>query len=242
MVRVLLVVVALVGVGLILHWFLRAEPRQILRALRWGGLAVAVVIAIVLLVTRQFQLLYFLAIFLVPWIMRARALRNRMKSARGPTEGQASEVRTRFVVMQLDHDSGEMDGTVREGPFAGKRLSALTFEQVVGLYRAARAADQASAQVLQAYLERMHGEAWRAQPDEGPGEGAGQAGSGYKSAGGPLSHSEARAILGVGPEATDDEIKRAHRRLMKQFHPDHGGSDYLAARINEAKEVLLGDR
>jgi len=92
--------------------------------------------------------------------------------------------------------------------------------------------------VLQAYLERMHGEAWRDQPDEA----AAKAGGGNKSAGGPLSPSEARAILGVGPAATDDEIKQAHRRLMKQFHPDHGGSDYLAARINEAKEVLLGDR
>jgi hypothetical protein len=238
MVRVFLIVVALVGAGLLLHWFLRTEPRRILQALRWGGLAVAVVIAVVLLVTRQFQLLYFLAIFLIPWIMRARALRNRMKSARGPTEGQASEVRTRFVAMQLDHDSGEMDGTVREGPYAGKRLSALAFADVVSLYRAAAAADQASAQVLQAYLERMHGEAWRDQPDEEAAKAAG----GNKSAGGPLTHSEARAILGVGPQATDDEIKQAHRRLMKQFHPDHGGSDYLAARINEAKEVLLGDR
>jgi hypothetical protein len=133
-----------------------------------------------------------------------------MKSARGPTEGQASEVRTRFVAMQLDHDSGEMDGTVREGPYAGKRLSALAFADVVSLYRAAAAADQASAQVLQAYLERMHGEAWRDQPDEEAAKAAG----GNKSAGGPLTHSEARAILGVGPQATDDEIKQAHRPYL----------------------------
>lgn len=238
MVRVFMVVLALAGAGLLLHWFLRAEPRQILRALRWGALALGVIVAIVLLATRQFQFLYGLAIFLVPWIIRARALRNRMKSARGPTAGQASEVRTRFVVMQLDHDSGDMDGAVQEGPFAGKRLSQLTLDEVAALYRAALAADQASAQVLQAYLERMHGEAWRARPDEGAEKAAGAG----KAAGGPVSPSDARAILGVGPDATQDEIKQAHRRLMKQFHPDHGGSDYLAARINEAKEVLLGDR
>lgn len=238
MVRVFMVVLALAGAGLLLHWFLRAEPRQILRALRWGGVALAVIIAIVLLATRQFQFLYGLAIFLLPWIIRARALRNRMKSARGPTAGQASEVRTRFVVMQLDHDSGHMDGDVREGPFAGKRLSQLTLDEVVALYRTAFAADQASAQVLQAYLERMHGDAWRASPDEGAEKAAGAG----KTTGGPISLSDARAILGVGPDATQDEIKQAHRRLMKQFHPDHGGSDYLAAQINEAKEVLLGDR
>jgi hypothetical protein len=238
MVRVFLVVLALVGAGLLLHWFLRAEPRQILRALRWGGLVLAAIVAIVLLATGQFQLLYVLAIFLVPWLMRARALRNRMKTARGPTAGQASEVRTRFVVMQLDHDSGGMDGVVQEGLFAGKRLSQLRLEDVVSIYRIALGVDQASAQVLQAYLERMHGDSWHA---EGGQESRSEARAGSAS-GGPMSAAEARSVLGVGPGVTDAEIKQAHRRLMKQFHPDHGGSDYLAARINEAKEVLLGDR
>jgi hypothetical protein len=237
MVWVLIAVVLLVGAAFLLHWFLRAEPREILRALRWSGLVIAVILAIVLLVTRQFQLLYTAAIFLIPWLLRARALRNRMKSARGPTEGQASEVRTRFVVMELDHDSGRMDGTVREGTYAGRRLSDLALADVVSLYRAAIAADQASAQVLEAYLDRMHGSGWRAGTEENAGE-AGRAGP---SSAGPMSHAEARAILGLGPNATEAEIKQAHRRLMKTYHPDHGGSDYLAARINEAKEVLLGD-
>jgi DnaJ domain len=241
MVWVLLVVTLLVGGAFMLQWFLNAEPREILRALRWSGLIVAVVLAIVLLVTRQFQLIYTVAIFLVPWLLRVRALRNRMKSARGPAAGQASEVHTRFVVMQLDHDSGDMDGTVREGPFAGKRLSALALKDVVSIYRLALAADQTSAQVLQAYLERMHGDAWRAGSQSEGGAEEETAGAG-KAGGGPMSRAEARAVLGVGPDATADEIKQAHRRLMKQYHPDHGGSDYLAAKINEAKEVLLGER
>ncbi len=243
MVWILLVIALLVGGALLLQWFLSAEPREILQALRWSGLIIAVILAIVLLVTRQFRFLYTVAIFLIPWLLRARALRNRMKSARGPSSGQTSEVHTRFVVMQLDHDSGEMDGTVREGRFAGKRLSELALSDVVLLYREALAADQTSAQVLQAYLERMHGEAWRAASQSGAGAGPGagaeeRAGAG-KSAGGPMSRAEARAVLGVGPDASAEEIKRAHRRLMKQYHPDHGGSDYLAAKINEAKEVLL---
>ena len=238
MVRVFLAVLALVGIGFLFHWFLRAEPRQILRALRWGGLAVAAIAAIALVAAGQFQLLYVLAVFLVPWIMRARTLRNRMKTARGPTAGRASEVRTRFVVMQLDHDTGSMDGVVQEGPFAGRRLSQLRLEDVVSIYRDASAADRASAQVLQAYLERMHGDAWRSG---GGREGRDEAETG-PAGGGAMSAAEARSVLGVGPEATGAEIKQAHRRLMKQFHPDRGGSDYLAARINEAKEVLLGDR
>ena len=240
MVWVLLVVAVLFGGAFLLQWFLNAEPREILRALRWTGLVIAVVLAIVLLLTRQLQLIYTLAIFLIPWLLRVRALRNRMKSARGPATGQTSEVHTRFVVMQLDHDSGHMDGAVREGPFAGKRLSELAFADVVLLYRSASAADPASAQVLLAYLERMHGEAWDARSGSKAGaEGA--SGPGNASAG-AMDRAEARSVLGVGPNATADEIKHAHRRLMKQYHPDHGGSDYLAAKINQAKEVLLGER
>jgi hypothetical protein len=243
MVWVLLVVTVLVGGAFLLQWFLHAEPREILRALRWSGLIIAVILAIVLLLTRQFQLIYTVAIFLLPWLLRARALRHRMKSARGPSAGQTSEVHTRFVVMQLDHDSGEMDGTVREGPFAGKRLSELALGDVVSLYHLAAAADPTSAQVLQAYLERMHGDAWHAgsQSEAGAG-GKGSAGDAGKPSGGPMTRAEACAVLGVGAGASADEIKRAHRRLMKQYHPDHGGSDYLAAKINEAKEVLLGER
>ena len=242
MVRIVLIVFALIGLGLLVHWFLRTEPRQILKTLRWAGLALAVIIGVVLIATKQFQLIYALAIFLLPWLLRVRALRNRMKTARGPTPGQASEVRTRFVVMQLDHDTGHMDGIVQEGPFNGRALSDMSLEDVVDLFRQAVAEDEASAQVLQAYLERMHGEDWRARSGAaGAGAGAAGGGAGGPSPG-PIGVEEARAILGVGPNASDDEIKRAHRSLMKQFHPDHGGSDYLAARINEAKEVLLGDR
>jgi len=246
MVRVVLVVFALIGLGLLVQWFIRTEPRQILKSLRWGGLAIAVIAAVALIATRQFQLIYPLLLFLVPWFLRARAFRNRAKSARGPTPGGTSEVQTRFVLMTLDHDSGEMDGTVREGAFAGRRLSEMALDDVIALYRAAAAADPNSAQVLQAYLERMHGDAWRARAEQaGPGAGQGAGQGGHGAAGGagsgPMTMAEARAILGVGDTATPEEIKQAHRRLMKQFHPDHGGSDYLAARINEAKEVLLGD-
>ena len=242
MVRILLIILVIVGVGLLVQWFIRAEPRHIIRSMRWIGLAVVVIAAAVLVATRQFQLLYGLAILLIPWLLRSRTLWNRMKTAHGPSPGQASEVRTRFVVMQLNHDTGVMDGVVQEGPFAGRALSALALDDVIALYREAAAEDEASAQVLLAYLERMHGDAWRERAGAGAEGGAGTSRGGGAPGGGPMGLAEARAILGVGDDATAEEVKQAHRRLMKQFHPDHGGSDYLAARINEAKEVLLGER
>ncbi len=58
------------------------------------------------------------------------------------------------------------------------------------------------------------------------------------SAGGPMSVEEARAVLGLGAEATFEDVDPAYRRLIAKMHPDGGGTDYLAAQINRAREVL----
>ena len=88
--------------------------------------------------------------------------------------------------------------------------------------------------MLEAYLDRMHGDAWRDAADAAGG-------STPPPAGGAMAEGEAREILGVGPEATREEIVDAHRRLMQKVHPDRGGSTYLAAMINQAKQMLLGE-
>lgn len=58
---------------------------------------------------------------------------------------------------------------------------------------------------------------------------------------GKMSRAEALSVLGLNEGATPEDIRAAHHRLIKQTHPDKGGSSYLAAKINEAKDVLLGE-
>ncbi len=231
---------AIIGGALFLRWFVRADPRAVLQALRWIGIGLAVAFLLAMVVTGRFHFLFAALAFLLPWLMRFRRMRTAFKAARGPREGQMSEVRTRFVTMQLNHDTGEMDGMVQEGAHAGRQLSDLDLDAVLAVYREALAADEQSAQVLQAYLDRMHDASWRDRMGGGAGAGA-DAGSAPGSTG-PMSYNEALDILGLSSNPSEEDIKTAHRQLMQKFHPDRGGSDYLAARINEAKEVLLGDR
>ncbi len=57
-----------------------------------------------------------------------------------------------------------------------------------------------------------------------------------------MTREQAAAILGITPDATTEEIKAAYHRLMRSCHPDAGGNDYLAAQLNQAKEVLLNTK
>ena len=97
--------------------------------------------------------------------------------------------------------------------------------------------DEDSARLLESYLDRRFGDSWRADDEASAG---GEESEEQANAGGPLTESEALDILGLKPGATQDEIIQAHRRMMQKVHPDRGGSNYLAARINEAKACLLG--
>ena len=219
-----------------MNWFATANPRQVAKAVRWVlvGLAVVLVLAVFLRGWSIYALLGALPA-LIPFFLRSRMLWQRIKAASGPTPGQRSEVLTRFLRMILDHDSGVMTGEVIEGRFAGRSLDSLSLEQQVELLAECQAADAESASVLEAYLDRVHGEAWH---EAASGAGARQAGGGGNGA--VMSRDEAYEILGLEPGASDADIRDAHRRLLQKIHPDHGGSNYLAAKINQAKDLLLG--
>ncbi|MBL4820541.1 MAG: hypothetical protein JKY98_06070 [Gammaproteobacteria bacterium] len=146
------------------------------------------------------------------------------------SENQASVIRTEYLAMELQHSTGDMDGSVTKGMFEGRRLSTLLLAQILQLAEECRP-DHDSLQVLEAYLDRMHPQ-WREQA-QGETE---QTGPTEESA---MSKDLALEILGLSGTVTKQEVNTAHRKLMQKMHPDRGGTDYLAKKINAAKDYLM---
>ena len=255
MMRVFLLIALIVGVFYAIAWLRRTpahKAKPVLRkALIWGGAALLVLAV----ATGRLNPIFAAFAAAVPFAMRALHLLRMLPmiqqilrslgltiplggaagaSGAGPT-GRTSAIRTRFLDMELDHDSGCMDGTVIDGPFQGRRLSELEMDQLSRMMELYRSADPQSASVLEAYLDRERGDEWR-EWDAGSSQ---QSSAG--AVGNPMTKDEALAVLGLEPGADVDAIRAAHRSLMQRFHPDRGGSDYLAAKINEAKRLLLDD-
>jgi hypothetical protein len=143
--------------------------------------------------------------------------------------GQVSRVRSAFLEMELDHDTGAMRGVFLAGPRQGTRLDALDVDTLIGLFGEI---DEESRALLAAYLDRRDA-GWRehAQADAAAGRSSAPRG--------PMTLEEAYHILGLERGASTEDIVGAHRTLMKKLHPDLGGTNYLAARVNEAKDTLL---
>jgi len=235
----------LVGFVLLARWFTAVEPRKVITALRWLAAVIGLVVGGFLLWGGRQALAALALPMLLPILLRSGALWNRIKAAQGPRPGQTSSVETRFVRMTLDHDTGELSGIVREGAFRGRTLEEMSLEDLITLWRECRVEDAQSAAVLEGYLDRVHGGTWRAAAGgeagaEGETAGARGAGAaGPPPGSGTMTREEAYEILGLQPGASTEEIRAAHRRLMQRLHPDHGGSNYLAAKINQAKDLLL---
>ena len=160
-------------------------------------------------------------------------LRNRRTQQMHSSSGRTSTVRTVWLEMQLEHDTGDMDGVILAGKSEGVQLSRMDEEHLLAFYEEL-SGDGESRALLEAYLDSRLPD-WREHADTGTGGGHGNAfGSGA------MAKEEAYQILGLSPGAGSKDIRDAHRRLMKRIHPDSGGSTFLAAKINEAKDILIG--
>jgi hypothetical protein len=207
-------------------------------------LAAGIAMVVLLAITGRLHFLFALLAFLFPFLRRLlpSLLTGSLAGAGNDraTPGSQSHVSSDVLEMSLDHDSGTMSGKILKGPMAGRELEDLGESEFLELLRYCRAHDEDSARLLETYLDRRFGDSWRADDEAGTDGGESRAHGNSGSSGAPLTESEALDILGLKAGASREEIIQAHRRMMQKLHPDRGGSNYLAARINEAKEQLLG--
>lgn len=146
-----------------------------------------------------------------------------------------SRMRSAMIEMEYDKASGRISGGVLAGAYEGQALADLSRVQCMQLHASCRYQDGAGARLLEAYFDRRF-PGWRAAGESQPDPRQGRPG---RSGAGAMSQDEAYEVLGLRQGSGREDIVRAHRTLMKKWHPDHGGSTDLAARVNEAKEVLL---
>ncbi|WEX11731.1 DnaJ domain-containing protein [Chelativorans sp. AA-79] len=209
--------------------FTRANPAAIASAVRLAGPTVLGLSGLVLMLAGRAGLGGTLLSLAAAWFGSVGMMRKRTRS-----EGRRSSVRSAALEMELDHDTGALEGTVLAGRFEGRHLAQMTLEELLQL-REDLSDDAESRQLLETYLDSRF-PVWRERVDAHEDRGKGGA-----PASGPVSKEEAYEILGLEAGASAAEIRQAHRRLMQRLHPDMGGSSFLAARINEARDVLLSD-
>ncbi|MCG8554937.1 MAG: DnaJ domain-containing protein [Proteobacteria bacterium] len=249
MAKLTLLALALVGIFFGARWLLR-RGLGASRFLRVVAIATAVGLLLYLALSGRLHWLFAAAGSLLLFARRLiglagllpllQQLRGRSAGAapgRGAgSDSRASSVRTRFVRMSLDHDSGVMTGEVLEGPLKGRRIETLSYEDLLQLLYSCRQQDPDSALLVESYLDRVHGARWR-KDDAAQGERDAANGSARS---GKMTRAEACEVLGVSEDATEEQISAAHRELLRKVHPDVGGSTYLASKINQARDLLLG--
>jgi hypothetical protein len=223
---------ALLAAALILaRVVMAADPKALAKAMRYAGAGALGLGAAYFLLIGRIEAAMTLGAFALMALGRLGSWRG-WRPAGSP--GKSTEVETEYLRMVMDHDSGEVEGTILKGPHKGRRLVELSRAELLALHAECRVSDPQAVTLLETYFDRLWGSEWRA---EAGGAKPGQA----RPGGGAMTPEEARAVLGVGPKASRDEIREAYHRLMKKVHPDQGGSTYLASQLNAAKDVLLGD-
>ncbi len=227
---------ALLGVGLyVLKLWTGMDAKTLSRFVMRTGAWLALTGAVGALVTGRIGAAIPLAVVGLALLGRVSP-NGDWKSALGGLFGggaaRVSRVRSAMLEMALDHRSGTLTGRVIAGPLAGTELDSLDLPALLSLRTTL---DPQSLGLIEAYLDRR-APAWREHVQ-------GDAGRGNMGGGRPvdtaMSEEEAYQVLGLEPGADEAAVRAAHRTLMKKLHPDQGGSDYLASRVNQAKDVIL---
>lgn len=224
--------IALIVFSGFLNQILGANPKWLSSTVKKAGGIAVIAFGVFLLARGRWEMALpaFLAGATLLGIMPGQAALSGWGQAGNKTPRQNSTVRSRFVEMVLDIDTGEMSGRFIAGSLAGQTLEQIPLARLIEAFAEI---DGESAQLLEAYLDRRE-PGWR---ENAHGDaGARQGGAPSSSA---MTEEEAYQILGLQPGADEKAIRGAHRALMKKLHPDQGGSTWLASRVNQAKDTLL---
>jgi hypothetical protein len=210
--------------------FLRADPARLASAMRTLGPVLLALIGVAMLLVGRQGLGGLILSAALAWYGSMRMKRPTAKLE----PGKHSTVRTAALEMELDHDTGSLEGLVLAGRHEGKMLGTMSLAELQQLYRELPG-DPESRQLLETYLDGRF-PVWRKDAEANGGEGLG-----VSPGSGSMTKEEAYKILGLEAGAAAADVRKAHRRLMQRLHPDLGGTSFLAARINEAKDVLLSN-
>jgi len=217
-------------IGLVaLRAFTRANPAYLSRRLTVSA-GVVLLLAAGALLLRGLEIIAIPLAMLGSWLLWGTTSGPWGASTRR-SRGQSSRIETDHLEMELDHDTGEMRGRVLKGLFKDRDIASLSPTDMALLWQDCRHTDPQSAQLVEAYLDRVH-PSWREDMARGESDMS-------RGPDGRMDVEEALDILGLKRGADAEDIRRAHRNLMLKLHPDRGGSTYLAAKINEAKDVAL---
>ena len=170
-----------------------------------------------------------LAARFAPMLFQYHQQKNQSGQSSG---GNQSTVNSKYLTIVLDHDSETMTGNVIDGPHSGVQLDRLEKNHLRELLLFYDQNDHDSFQLLLAYVHRQF-------PNDDWDVGSSQQSQSKTGGSSAMTQREALEILGLNDGASKSEIKKAHKQLMQRVHPDRGGSPYLAAKINAAKDFLL---
>jgi len=223
--------VVVLALGLLtLRAFIEANPAKLARGARTAlivaACATALMVLIYLIASERIGLGLVEIGALLPLVLRGFAHWQRVKASSGPSPNQTSEIETNYLRMRLDHETGGMSGTVRQGRFRGRHLDELSRDELFELWRECRADDAQAAKLLEAYFDRLMPD-WR-EAEPAPAGAADD-----------MTREEAYAILGLAAGVDEAAIREAYQRLMRKIHEDGGVSTYLESKINRARQVLL---
>ncbi len=242
---------SLIFIFLIVKKFLIASPKSIVKLIRIFLIIIIVFIIIFLVIKFGFHFLGIIPAFLFILfrsyllnILRGKIFNffqskqykssfNNASNNNSSNSNNFSKIDTVTLSMSLNHTTGEIEGYIKSGRFKGKNLENLSIEELLLLREECLNSDKDALKLLEAYLDRTTNFDWKKNTNDYDNNEYS-----YDN----MSIKEAYEVLGLDENADKEKIKQTYQSLISKLHPDKGGSDYLASKLNQAKDILINKK